>query len=99
MDINIDLSLVKDEATKISEQKKELETILDEITEKVELLKEEWDSATSEEVYTYFEDFKTFYNDIITYLDNDITFLNDTVSGYETNNDNSNEVIEDKLTE
>ena len=99
MDININISLVKEEITKISEQKKELETILDDIDKKVEILKEQWDSATSEEVYTYYEDFKKFYKDIVTSLESDIDFLNDTVDGYETSNDNSNKEIDNKLTE
>ncbi len=99
MDINIDLSLVKEEINKISDQKKELESVLERITNQIEILKENWDSATSEEFYTSIEDFKTFYNDVVTYIDNDINFLNDTVNEYETSNDNSNKEIEEKLAE
>lgn len=97
MSIRLNGALIKEELKNIKKEKKELETIYEEINNEIVVLKDHWDSETSDEVYTNYDDFKEYFQGIINSLEDDIKFLNNAVNDYEIAEYNASRAIEDKL--
>ena len=99
MNIEFNSALIKEEMNNITKEKKELEKILDNIKGQINNLKDNWDSATSEEVYYHFEDYKEYFQNLIDAFDNDIKFLDNAIKNYEAMDYNANKEIDDKIAE
>ena len=97
MSIGFNGTLLKEEMNKIKKEKKELETLFEEIKSEMTLVKDHWDSETSDEVYYHYDDFKEYFQGIISSLEEDIKFLNNAINDYEIAEYNAKRAIEDKI--
>ena len=99
MNIGFNGPQVKEELNKIITENKELESVFESLKKQVTELKDYWDSATSDEVYYHFEDYKNYFQSIIDAFNGDIKFLDDTIKNYETAEYNANKEIDEKIVE
>ena len=96
--IKIDTEKLKNEINEIETSKKSLIEIFGVIKNDNVVLKEMWNSRTSDGVFENFEDFYKYFNDVINNFDKDIAFLREVVSaGYIENVDNANKQIDEKI--
>ena len=96
--VSIDTEKLKEQVDIISNSKIRLEEAFGILQKDNKVLKDMWNTKTSEGVFESFEDFYKSVNNIIENLNKDIEFLNNVVSaGYIDNVAKTNEQIDDKI--
>ena len=97
MSIGVNGDLLKEEANNIKKENKSLGNILDKINNQMTDLKGHWESDTSDEIYSSYDEFKTHFKALVEAFDRDIKLLENAISGYEEFEVKAEKEINDKL--
>ena len=96
--INIDTEKLTEQIAKLKTVTKNFEQIFTRVKNDTNLLKEYWDSATSESVFESFEEFYNAVENVKQTFQKDIEFLEKTVNGsYIENNEGTNKLIDENF--
>lgn len=96
--INIDTEKLTEQIAKLKTVTKSFEQIFTRVKNDTNLLKEYWDSATSESVFESFEEFYNAVENVKQTFQKDIEFLEKTVNGsYIENNEGTNKLIDENF--
>ena len=95
--LKIDTNALSDEVEKIKAKKERLSEIYDELKKNNEVLKDNWNSKTSEVVFNNFEDFYVGYQEQLNNLQNDINFLNTIIAKYKEFESSNNKTIDENI--
>jgi uncharacterized protein YukE len=98
MNLNIDTNALLEEVEKIRAKRERLNEIYTSLKKNNEVLKDNWNSKTSEVVFTNFEDFYTGFQNQLDNLQNDIDFLNALIEKYKEFESKNSQVIDEKIT-
>lgn len=75
-DFNINTEALSNDIEKIKKERKDLIDLLEQLKKNNNVLRDYWETRTSEEIFTNFDGFYKFVESIINELDNDCKFLN-----------------------
>ena len=95
--IGIDTNSLSQQITNLKKERNNLNTILENIKKSNEVLRESWDTKTSESVFNNFKDMYVGYQELIDDLDKDITFLEGVVNDFKSNEEQTNKKIEAEI--
>lgn len=96
--INIDTQKLTEEIAKLKSVNKNFEQIFSKVKSDTTLLKEFWDTRTSESVYESFEEFNKAVENVKQTFQKDIEFLENTVNGsYIAQNEGTNKSIDENF--
>ena len=95
--LQIDTNLLSQEITKITNKRDRLNEIYNELKRNNEELKNNWNTKTSEIVFSNFELFYTGFEVQLDNLKNDIDFLNVLITKYEEFNNKNSQEIDNKI--
>lgn len=96
--VSINVDELNSEKEKIIVEKKKLETILKELNNNTDFLKDCWKSETSDKLFSDYNEFKKHLEDLIELFNNDIKFIDDNViSKYREYEDIKNKDIDEKI--
>ena len=97
-DINIDTIKIQAQIESLKLVLKRLEQIYTKVKGSTNIVKDYWNTSTSEKVFVDFEDFYSWYEQMRNALQRDVSFLENTVKGsYTENNDRTNKSIDEKF--
>lgn len=86
------------EIIKIKQKRDELNNIYEELKKNNNILKESWETQTSESVFSNFEDlFYTEFEKQISDIDEDVHFLEETIKNYKKNENETNKEIDENI--
>ena len=86
------------EIIKIKQKRDELNNIYEELKKNNNILKESWETQTSESVFSNFKDlFYTEFEKQISDIDEDIHFLEETIKNYKKNENETNKEIDENI--
>ena len=95
--LKIDTNALSQEVDKIKAKRERLYEIYTELKKNNEALKDNWNSKTSEVVFTNFEDFYVGFQNQLTNLQNDIDFLNALIEKYKEFENTNDKVIDENI--
>ena len=95
--LKIDTNALSQEVDKIKAKRERLYEIYTELKKNNEALKDNWNSKTSEVVFTNFEDFYVGFQNQLTNLQNDINFLNALIEKYKEFENTNDKVIDENI--
>ena len=96
--LNIDTSKLSMEIEKLGEVSKNLEELLSKLKNENSILRDNWETNTSEQVYNEFESFYKVLESIKDTNDNDIKFLQNVVnSSYTQFDSNTNKLVDSNV--
>lgn len=96
--LNIDSSKLSLEIEKLNEVSRDLEDLLSKLKNENSILRENWETNTSEQVYSEFETFYKVLESIKTTNDNDVSFLQGVVNDSYTQFDsNTNKLVDNNI--
>ena len=82
----------------IKEKREELNNILDELRKNNNILKEHWETQTSDSVFSSFEEaYYAEFEKQIKDIDEDILFLEETINNYKNNESQTNKEIDENI--
>ena len=90
------VALVK-QVSDLIKERDNLKELLEDIQKKNNLLKESWETRTSESVFNNFQDMYKGFQELINNIDNDIKFLEKTISDYEDYENEANKEIDQNI--
>ena len=93
----IDTVKLQEKLEKLKEEKKKLDSIKDEIAKRTNILKDSWESKTSESVFTNFESMYKGFQSLSNNLTNDINFLEKTINDYNEYENKATKEIETNI--
>lgn len=96
--INIDTEKLNEQIAKLKTVTKNFEQIFSKVKNDTNLLKEYWDTTTSESVFESFEEFYNAVENVKQTFQKDIEFLENTVnSSYIEQNEGTNKLIDENF--
>ncbi len=95
--IGIDTNALNQQITNLKKERDNLNTILENIKKSNEVLRDSWDSKTSESVFNNFKDMYVGYQELMDDLNKDITFLEGVVDDFKSNEEQTNKKIEAEI--
>lgn len=95
--IGIDTNALNQQITNLKKERDNLNTILENIKKSNEVLRDSWDSKTSESVFNNFKDMYVGYQELMDDLNKDITFLEGVVADFKSNEEQTNKKIEAEI--
>ena len=95
--LKIDTNALLEEVEKIKAKRKRLEEIYNALKKNNEELKNNWNSKTSDVVFSNFESFYNGYQEQLNNFQNDIDFLNTVIDKYKEFEDKNIQVTDEKI--
>lgn len=95
--IGIDTNALNQQITNLKKERDNLNTILENIKKSNEVLRDSWDSKTSESVFNNFKDMYVGYQELMDDLNKDITFLEGVIADFKSNEEQTNKKIEAEI--
>lgn len=96
--VKVDTVALTQQVSSLVKERDNLARILEDIKKKNNILKESWETRTSESVFTNFNDMYVGFQQLIDNLNADIKFLNNTISKYNEYEEQANNEIDKNIT-
>ena len=97
IETKIDTEALTVQLNRLIKVRDKLKEMLDNIRKENNILKDHWESKTSNSVFTNFEDFYVGFQGQIENLDSDIAFLESTITNYKNYEAQANKHIDENI--
>lgn len=93
----IDTEKLQEQLNRIIEERDKLNTLLENIKKETDILKDFWETKTSDSVFNNFTEFYTGLQQHIDAINSDIEFLESTIKNYKEYEEKANKQIDENI--